>query len=162
MPNLGNTPDDAKSIARIFANPLRFEMLRQKVIEGKTTQKSSSPASSLAGRRSFLTSAKLETAPFNSLTNESNDSISATPKVSRNNVGDEGLEQIHESAGETRDGAESGAVRSKSGASGREQEVLDADLVSIIRAWPSLPEAAKVGIMAMVRCAATDRDYAPA
>jgi hypothetical protein len=59
-----------------------------------------------------------------------------------------GLESSHEitgnSSGVPRSGAESGAVRSQNG-------LIDADLAVVVDAWPTLPEAIKTGILAMVR-----------
>jgi hypothetical protein len=58
-----------------------------------------------------------------------------------------GFEPLADSTGKTSypplDGAESGALRA--------QAQIDAGLVAVIEAWPSLPEGIKAGILAIVR-----------
>ena len=49
-------------------------------------------------------------------------------------------------------GADWGAVENENG---QPEAVADADLAGIVKAWPTLPEAIRAGIMAMVRAAGT-------
>jgi hypothetical protein len=50
--------------------------------------------------------------------------------------------------GETADSGESGA---NSGAVGAQEAPLDPDLTLVVSSWPTLPEAIKAGILAMIR-----------
>ena len=69
-------------------------------------------------------------------------------------MGDTGLEPHHVTTGVSKDlansaptsAAESGAVRAQA-------PVDDPDLATVMSVWPSLPEAVRVGIMAMVQAA---------
>ncbi len=65
-----------------------------------------------------------------------------------------GIELPPENAEKTPVGAESGA---QSGAVGAREAVLavpvDPNLAAVVDAWPTLPEAIKVGILAMIRAA---------
>ena len=60
----------------------------------------------------------------------------------------EGAEHAAKSRGKQVGGWESGA---ESGAVSEKAEALDADLRELAQAWPSLPEAMRAGILAMIR-----------
>ena len=55
-----------------------------------------------------------------------------------------------ENPGETEVSWESGA---ESGALGAREAPIDADSATVVDAWPTLPEAVKAGVLAMVRAA---------
>jgi hypothetical protein len=65
-------------------------------------------------------------------------------------MGDTGLEPRADSSGEAailpRGGAESGALAAL-------EATIDPSLAAIVEAWPKVPEAIKVGILAMIRAA---------
>jgi hypothetical protein len=72
-------------------------------------------------------------------------------------MGDTGLEPPSVSGRESNDlGQSSGAGAAKSDASDRKNAATDPDLQSVVDAWPTLPDAVKAGILAMVR-ASSDR-----
>jgi hypothetical protein len=59
-----------------------------------------------------------------------------------------GFEPAQESPGNSPSAIQSDA---KSGAFGAEYCPCDADLAVVVEAWPSLPEALRAGILAMIR-----------
>jgi hypothetical protein len=61
-----------------------------------------------------------------------------------------GFELSQESAGNSTGSDQSGA---ESGALGTGNGPIDAELAAVIEAWPSLPDAIKAGILAMVKAA---------
>ncbi len=61
-----------------------------------------------------------------------------------------GLELSHDSAGNFTIADQSGA---ESGALGAQNRPCDADLAEVVQSWPSLPDALRAGILAMVRAA---------
>lgn len=65
-------------------------------------------------------------------------------------VAEEGLEPTSHSTGNTIDPPQGGA---KSGALGAQNGPLDPDLAAIVKAWPTLPEPIKAGIVAMIGAA---------
>ncbi len=67
-------------------------------------------------------------------------------------MGLEGLEPVNVTkryGNELRDAEDLGGA--ESGAVDPEKALIDADLAAVINAWPCLPDAAKAGIVAMVR-----------
>lgn len=65
-------------------------------------------------------------------------------------MGDEGLESNPKSSRNDRVGNQGGA---ESGALGAREAPLDPQLAAVARAWPTLPEPIKAGILAMIRAA---------
>jgi hypothetical protein len=65
-------------------------------------------------------------------------------------MGDTGLEQASESSRNPQVSDQGGA---ESGELCAENQPIDPNLTVIIEAWPTLPEAIKAGILAMVRAA---------
>jgi hypothetical protein len=65
-------------------------------------------------------------------------------------LGDTRLEQDKETSGNHATGAHGGA---ESGALGAREALIDPSLVTVVEAWPKLPEVIKVEILAMIRAA---------
>lgn len=63
-------------------------------------------------------------------------------------MGDTGLEQSHESAGKT--GAHAPG-RAESGAVGARLAPSDPALAAVVEAWPTLSDAVKTGILALLK-----------
>jgi hypothetical protein len=61
-----------------------------------------------------------------------------------------GIEPAPDSLGDATISAQGGA---KSGALAPQQRIIDPALAALIDAWPTLPEAIRAGILAMVRVA---------
>lgn len=61
-----------------------------------------------------------------------------------------GIEPTEQSLGNSTRLGPGGA---KCGASGTEKPIIDSALAALIHAWPTLPEAIRAGILALVRAA---------
>ncbi|MCZ6651489.1 MAG: hypothetical protein O7D91_00455, partial [Planctomycetota bacterium] len=70
-------------------------------------------------------------------------------------LGPPGLEQhpktLGNSSGSAESAAESGASNAEYVPNPAERESIDPGLASVVEAWPTLPEAIRAGIVAMVR-----------
>jgi len=65
-------------------------------------------------------------------------------------VAEEGLELPPKTSGNVEVSAESGA---ECGALGAREARIDPDLAAVVDTWPKLPEAIRVGVLAIIRAA---------
>lgn len=77
-----------------------------------------------------------------------------TPLDASVRLGEAGLEQCAEtlgnSSGSGASAAESGASDAENGPNPADHEPTDPELAAVVAAWPTLPEAVRVGILAIV------------
>ena len=77
------------------------------------------------------------------------------PLDAANRLGKAGFEQCPETLGissdSTTSAAKSGASNAENAPNPAERESIDPNLASVVEAWPTLPEAIRAGIVAMVK-----------